>query len=286
MEHIISTNLGDGISATVETITPDLARDLLEMNTNNRRLDEKVVNLYAQDIKNGNWILSGEPIIISSEGYILDGQHRLAAVIKADIPIKTLLVWGSPADAFKVIDTGKVRTGGDIFYIAGVNCANTVSGSLSRYFTIKKNRVLPAKNAGIRPAEIATSKQVLFDFYKENKELTDSCVRHGQRCYSRLRALSITTYAGYEIFLAHDRNHPVDTVQDFFTQVTTGENITNSSCLALRNVLIRKATGAARYTPTELAAYISKAWNAFITGKELSVLRYSQERDGRIINLL
>ena len=73
------------MNITKKLITPSIAKGLLESNTKNRGINELVVSRYANDILKGNWKEdTGEAIKISKMNIILDGQHRLCAIVKAN----------------------------------------------------------------------------------------------------------------------------------------------------------------------------------------------------------
>ena len=71
------------ITAKVETITPDIAKTMLGENVNNRRISHDNVNMFAREMRNGEWRFNGEAIKFSKDGRLLDGQHRLLAARRA-----------------------------------------------------------------------------------------------------------------------------------------------------------------------------------------------------------
>ena len=89
----------------VKTITPSYARKLLNNNPSNRLIRARAVESMARDISNGKWQLTGESIKISSDGSLIDGQHRLSAVIKADTPIQCLVCYQVDLESMTVIDS-------------------------------------------------------------------------------------------------------------------------------------------------------------------------------------
>ena len=97
------------LNAAVVTIGPDLARYYLAKNKKNRLFNAKHVHFLANEIRTGNWKLNGDTIVLNDER-LIDGQHRLMAVLMADLPITTLLVTGVSSDVFDTIDIGKKRT--------------------------------------------------------------------------------------------------------------------------------------------------------------------------------
>ena len=99
-----------------ELITPSRAKELLEANINNRRVKNEVVNRYAQDILAGRWKEdTGEVIKISKSGIVLDGQHRLYAIVKSNTPIFLHIAYGVDDSVSDVLDTGSVRSATDVF---------------------------------------------------------------------------------------------------------------------------------------------------------------------------
>ena len=115
----------------VKTITPSYARKLLNNNPSNRLIRARAVESMARDISNGKWQLTGESIKISSDGSLIDGQHRLSAVVKADTPIQCLVCYQVDLESMTVIDSGSKRTIGDRFKINNVANPHQVAAILN-----------------------------------------------------------------------------------------------------------------------------------------------------------
>lgn len=107
------------ITAKVETITPDIAKTMLGENVNNRRISRDNVNMFAREMRNGEWRFNGEAIKFGKDGCLLDGQHRLLAVIAADKPLTTLVIRGLEDETQQTMDSGKTRTLGDVLTLRG-----------------------------------------------------------------------------------------------------------------------------------------------------------------------
>lgn len=92
-------------------VTPDMARTLLRSNhPKQRHLSQWTVNQYAADMANGMWSEDvPNTILISENGELLDGQHRLSAVIQADKPVKMRIIYDVKEGAFEYIDNGRTR---------------------------------------------------------------------------------------------------------------------------------------------------------------------------------
>lgn len=104
----------------VITLTPEMAASLLEHNQLNRPLSDQHVKRIADQIISGNWKFNGDTIKVSSDGEVLDGQHRLWAIIEAKTPVETILVHGIQREAFSTIDTiRRQRSGADVLSLNG-----------------------------------------------------------------------------------------------------------------------------------------------------------------------
>ena len=64
-------------------IDPGLARELLTGNTENRKISKAVVNRYKSEIELNKWDLTHQGILIGRDGLVIDGQHRLHAIVEA-----------------------------------------------------------------------------------------------------------------------------------------------------------------------------------------------------------
>lgn len=98
----------------LKTITPDDARKYLETNTDNRSVRPGHVKALARAMKNGEWKLLHQPIAFDEKGVLLDGQHRLLAVLQSGVTIETLVAWEAERASFDCIDIGAKRSLGDI----------------------------------------------------------------------------------------------------------------------------------------------------------------------------
>lgn len=101
------------------TIPPNEASKYLANNPANRKINESVVRAMAEDMKAGRWMQTHQGIAISKTGRLLDGQHRLSAVIKAGVPVKMMVTFGVDEKAMDAIDQGRKRSTSDIFLFSG-----------------------------------------------------------------------------------------------------------------------------------------------------------------------
>jgi len=98
------------MKTAVETITPKKAREYLLANKDNyRKLSRHKVNQYAEDMKAGRWQMNGQGIAFGKNQILKDGQHRLAAIVQAGVPVE-MTVNRDLDDNVTIFDVGMMRS--------------------------------------------------------------------------------------------------------------------------------------------------------------------------------
>jgi hypothetical protein len=82
------------INVFVVDINPKLAEILLGSNDGNRPLKKRVLETYQRDMEAGDFVLTGETIILDKQWFLLNGQHRLNACILSGKPFAAIVVQG------------------------------------------------------------------------------------------------------------------------------------------------------------------------------------------------
>lgn len=98
------------MNSKIELITPQKALEYLSKNTNNRTLKKSTVEAIARDIIRGTFITTHQGIAFDEDGVLIDGQHRLRAVIAARKPVEMMVTRGVPKETRNVVDRGTSRT--------------------------------------------------------------------------------------------------------------------------------------------------------------------------------
>lgn len=124
------------IQQRVVDITPELAAKLLEGNLVNRELSERRVSQYVTDMASGAWPYTGDPIRITEDGQLLDGQHRLTAVVRSGVTLPMMVMTGVPADHQRYMDTGRLRTLGDEVHMMGLPHSTIVAATARMVLSI------------------------------------------------------------------------------------------------------------------------------------------------------
>jgi hypothetical protein len=105
--------------AEILRITKWEATKLLKQNDLNRPTSERTVQRYAKLMRDGRWTLSCDAIGIDRNKQLINGQHRLRAVIESDTAQMFMVIHNLDRKAFEVADTGKRRSAMDVLAIDG-----------------------------------------------------------------------------------------------------------------------------------------------------------------------
>ncbi|MFD0883123.1 hypothetical protein ACFQ08_00890 [Streptosporangium algeriense] len=250
----------------IENIDPGRAQELLRRNGRNRRLDKGTVDRYAEAMRRGEWQLSHQGIAVGENGELLDGQHRLEAIIKADIAVEMPVARGMSRDAFSVLDTGKRRSPSDALRLAGATDTLHLSAAL-RYLHIYLNS---PDSMWSGSATRLTNDQILD--LRDKHPRMEECVRKARPINANTGI--ITSACATALYVTLDACPDMD-IDPWVTGITTGANLDiGDSRLALRNFFanVRAVSGKRRVDAREHIAIYIKAWNAWRTGRKIKVL--------------
>ena len=94
------------VSPDVATAMLDDAKDLI-----NHRVGLQAVRRFASDIVSDRWEYPAQPIIVDAHGVLLDGRHRLWAVIESGRTVKfvvlRMLNIKTPEDRIRILASGR-----------------------------------------------------------------------------------------------------------------------------------------------------------------------------------
>ena len=108
-----------GVRSIAVMLTPASAQRLLERNIHNRKISEKVIQKYIMEIKAGEWRLTPAGVGFNDRGELVDGQHRLHAIARANIAVPMIITLGLPAAGQEKVDRQRRRSLFDALYLAG-----------------------------------------------------------------------------------------------------------------------------------------------------------------------
>jgi hypothetical protein len=253
-----------GVTAEVATITPDVAKAMLANNTVNRRLRPQRIKLYAKYMRAGKWRLTGETIVFSPSGQLLQGQHRLSACVAADVPFQSVVIRGIDPEAMKVMDTGAARTAADMFGIEGIPERALQAATVRYLIGIKAGVARDTSRMNL------ITRDELLDFYHENQEPIEEAVQLARATYGALR-FSRAGWTALAFLLAEtDR----DMAHEFMEGLGTGAGMeVGDPRLALRAWVLNRTAQRQSLHWTEQVANGIKTWNNWIENRQVGHLK-------------
>jgi hypothetical protein len=254
-------------------ISPEMAKQLLEQNTKNRNISFNRVTRYANDILNARWVEdTGELIKIDINNVIVDGQHRLSAIVKARKGIYCHIATDLSPLVFEVIDSGKSRNCADILTISGIPNATKVAAFIQSYNLIRS----PYYRASKSSTENQLTPKMVLAYYNNNKHFIDEVIKRSSHLYNIFQRV----WVNGEVTLFYGLLTSIDNAKgrEFMRQVCQGTDVTNESIIVLRNRLISDKIHSSKSSlPSHRRALVIKTWNAFYTNKTIKSLKYNPE---------
>ena len=249
------------MKVTNKEITPAIARIMLERNTGNRLVNQEHVRTLTREMLLGRWKLNGDTICLNGDR-LIDGQHRLLAVVASGVTIETLVVEGLPSDVFDTKDIGKKRTAADTLSVRGeTQCRNLAAALVvvDRYMTGRVGKKQTYTNTEVE------------DLLNKHPEARRSI----RLCKETKKLIPLSVLAGcHYLFAKKDEEFA-----DFFVhQLISGAGIpAGEPVYVLRERLLQNSMAKARLSPDYIFAITIKAWNATRAGKQVRTLKFCED---------
>lgn len=252
-------------------ISPSIAKKMLEKNTNNRHVKLELVRRYKTDMLEGRWMEdTGELIKMGKSGIVLDGQHRLIALVEANKGFYFHV--GSQIDdaVMPMLDTGATRTASDVYSMKKILYASELPAIVNFYCSLTNGHIY-------RDNRNKLTNQESLDFVLSKRVFWENVGTKSSVWYSAFsRILSKTMIGGFYSFF-YDIS-PKD-AENFFVELCTGINVTNDTIRVLRKKLNDDKISTKKITMTHKIVFIIKSWNAYRKGVELRVLKYDSNTE-------
>lgn len=245
------------------TVTPTIARILLERNKDNRRLRPVKIKQLISDMNNHKFKLNGEPIIIAKTGELNDGQHRLTAIVESNRQQDMLITYGVERDTRDTIDTGVNRTAGDVLGMTGVTYGSNIAALSRMILSYERNH---KKFLG-RTGDIS-AQEVLSRARKDNL-LVDAVTYTYSHLpkFKRFAKGSIIAFCYY--WFAVESGSPAK-AKTFMEQIREGRELkSNSPAYVVREYLSTRP----KLTTVDKIECLIKSWNAWIKDDEIKVFK-------------
>ncbi len=244
-------------------VTPQIAGWLLDLNTGNRPVLKANVERFRAILKADRWQNTGEPVIVSREGVLNDGQHRLLAIKGTGSTVELDVRFGVPRDAFYVTGFGKRRSTSDVLGVEGysnTSCQASIA------------RLIRAYDAG----QMGTIRQTVLEPEEALRIIeADDNISHVAARIQRFTSFPPCRCGrfGFPLVLAA-RKLPMERIFSFAALVVSGlAQDEGAPTYRLHRKLGDMRVGHERIAKVDLAALTIKAWNAWIAGTSLQPMK-------------
>jgi hypothetical protein len=252
----------------VVTITPEMAKNMLKKNTNNRKIRSRYLARLTDEMRKGRWKLNGDPIRINSD-ILIDGQHRLSAIVQSGVSIESVLITGMSSDVFDTIDCGAKRSTSDILSLSGEKNATLLGATLL---------LLENYRNGAHAFTASYSTTALEQLLTEEPKMRDSVkfIAGRNKKFHKIIPTSVASFCHY-IFSRIDEER----ADDFFDCLADGkDSILSNVPYLLYQLFVTKALHGKKFSRRETVFLIIKAWNSYIKDRSLTriVYKLNEER--------
>jgi hypothetical protein len=259
-------SLALAFSTAVETITPEMARIYLSGQSRNRTPSKAIVRAYAKEMASGHWELSPQGISFDAKGNLIDGQHRMLAVVAANVPVRFIVARNVSKEVQLVLDQGAIRKLDQCAQIAGI--AATAS-SLAILKVIRSPISNESLLKGSRSEGVKT-KLALYQKYEEGILFADR--RYSVKGERNIRH---TTYRAIVARAFYSQDH--DKLISFLKVLDSGQSDNvklHSAALALRKLGLSNQLRGSLSDKDEMSVYRKSisALKAFIEERPLLTL--------------
>jgi hypothetical protein len=251
-----------------EDISPERAAEYLRGNAAGRSVNKNAVEMYARDMAAGNWQLTHQGIALDENGILIDGQHRMQAIRRANVTVRMYVTKGAPRETFGVIDIGRGRSMADRFHIDGRKHATQLA-AVTRKATMW--------NAGMPwQRKIVPTRDEIAKTFDEHPDL-DEAAQFAHAWPARRTLAPAMAGFSWWLFSRIDR----DDATYFMEALRTGSNLERGDpILALRDRLTsdrhshNRADYASGYQRQEISLALTIiAWNHYRKRNKISKLQ-------------
>jgi hypothetical protein len=247
---------------------------MLAANTANRPISKSTVRAFADAMRRGDWLVTHQGIAFDSNGVLVDGQHRLAAIVEADRPVDVTVFTDVEPNTFDVLDTGKRRNAADVLAIEGEK-STTVLAAMVRTVWLYENR----RDASWSGGGAAVTNHQIVQTLEEHPRIREF-VHLGEQIAAETGM--IKSAAGASAYLVADVNTTKKArVAKWHEGIVDGAGLRkNDPRLVFRRTMFAMARRQAglvqrrRDTREHVGLYV-KAFNAWAAGEGITSLRFA-----------
>lgn len=264
------------IYSLIANVTPSLAESLLNRNTKNRPLYNGMVTKMVNSMVDGEWLYDGTPIIFDQNGVLINGQHRLTALIKAKKTLTFKIEFGYLPSTFSTIDTGRSRSGGDVLTIAGIKFPRETSTTANFIFNFTRNIISESSRKNRQERNTSLSNTQLINFVQSNNQIVESVdfiLKTKKKMGRNFKSLVPLYFLTGFHFIFDQKNSEL--ANEFIYKFITGENLSmNSPIYVLRERLeLSKISKHDFLNHQEKVKLFVLAWNKYRKNETVKMLK-------------
>ena len=241
-------------------LTPVLAAELLKQNPHNRSMRNAKYAQLLDDVRSGRWVFNGEPILISAEGLLNDGQHRCTAVVEANTPIDVNMTFGLSRDSRVTVNQGAPKGTSDFLQMDSVPNASLVA-AIGRLVIAYERTGGTSQGDGSKVSAGSIIERFAYDKHMAISATFASTMHRHSRRFAAPAIIGMC-------HLLFTRADPAD-AETYMRQVCMGESIKQKDpAFAVREGLLRD-----RLSRNEKIHLIFQGWNRFRNRKPLQLAK-------------
>lgn len=259
-----------GVRIGLMEVTPELAREWLdERNVKNRPIGDTTVRAYIRDILNDAWPFTGDPVRFSDDGALLDGQHRLTAMVKTETSMILLVISGLDKKTQEYMDGGRKRNAADALAMEDVPNYATVASVVKLALTWNPGGIWsPTRGTTLLSARQPVTTSEILDFVRRTESVHEAA-RQGQAVFRAIPGAR-PSVIGAAYLRAMMLPEGVFGAAEWFHKLETGANLSvGDPILSLRNGLARVRDEKLTNPQVPQLYKIVRAWNASRDGETL-----------------
>jgi hypothetical protein len=257
---------------TIERISPTKAKQWLQGNVDNRKLRESRVLFFARLLQEDEWELTGDAVVFDDQEILINGQHRLTAVVVAKKTAQFLVLRGVPSKAQEVMDQGLSRNLSDQLHRRGIKYPNVVAGALG--WLAQMNYIEETGSVHYSSSALRPSLRELLSLYERNPELEDEAKEINKLVYYTKVRPGPTLAIYHRLRLIDEEEAEI-----FFKNWQEGAGLNKNDPIwrlrewCLNDARLRHSRGRA---PTyRYVAIVLKAWNIWREGRTVQTLKWN-----------
>lgn len=255
-----------------ERITPKRAQELLATMKHNRQVTRGAVEKWVKEMLSGRWRSMSQGFAVDWDGHLMNGQHRLLAVIESGVTIETDVTYNEDPENFKVMDKGRKRTIADDLSIADVQYPNESARIYRLWLDLQATK--PNRYVALgKTSRFGWNSDQAIKWVQEHEALLAHVIERCRRKDAK-RALHPPTLMQTLYFRFYEIDP--ESADDFMEKLICGCDGAGPVPKlrdALDKLLLEKARGM--NPPMYLfAAIVIKAWNAYREGKRPRIIGF------------